>query len=509
MENQPNDRGGNAGGSEGGAGTGDAGPTNGGSGDRRQRPALTGPTGPWHDRMAFAPSADGLPYPYRPNDVITTDLDAALTVARRIFPGAGITVDDMTVGPPELEFFRLQAVPDPFLLIDHLKGGGVFAQVNHGYFAHPVYGKPFGGSALSGNAVEGNPVYGTPVYGNPVYGTPAGGGGTGGSMMSPQVVGFGMPPLANVPYGTELFGARSNGSVHQEPNRSSALPRPPRSDPSGIGDRIHTPKDPGSPEVFVLDTGLAEDAHRPDAVVGTGIQPFSADDVDGPTSPGNDGFLDPAAGHGTFIAGIIARIAPGCRVTVHRVLGTFGDGFEWDIADAINHLQPSDPHRAILSCSFGGYVLDQPLLMTTTIRHLQQTGVLVVASAGNDATSTPSYPAALPDVLAVGALSPTGPAYFTNYGPWVRACAPGYDLLSTFFKEFNGPAGIGPDGEDPDDFDGWAVWSGTSFAAPVVVGNLVRLMMSDGGHTHDAVDRLINNFSLSVIPNLGTIVNFM
>ncbi|HEX3425323.1 MAG TPA: S8 family serine peptidase [Acidimicrobiales bacterium] len=509
MADELNDRGGNARGSEGGAGNGDTGPTNAGFYDRRQRPALLGPDGPWHDRMAFAPSADGLPYPYRPNEVITTDLDAALSVARRIFPNNRILVDDATVGPPELEFFRLRAVPDPFLLIDHLKGGGVFAQVNHGYFAHPVYGAPFGGNSLSGNSVQGNPVYGTPVYGTPVYGTPAGGGGAGGTMMSPQVVGFGMPPMANVPYGTELFGAKSNGSVHQEPNRSSALPRPPRSQLGGIAGRISTKKQPGCPEVFVLDTGLAEDPHRPDAVQGTGIQPYSALDVDAPTSLANDDFLEPAAGHGTFIAGIIARIAPGCSVTIHRVLSTFGDGFEWDIADVINHLQPSDPHRAILSCSFGGYVLDQPLLMTTTIRHLQQTGVQVVASAGNDATSTPSYPAALPDVLGVGALSPTGPAYFTNYGPWVRACAPGYDLLSTFFKGFNGPAPIGPDGEDPDDFDGWAVWSGTSFAAPVVVGNLVRLMMTDGGPCQDAVDRLVNNFSLSVIPDLGTIVNFM
>ncbi|MGH9124638.1 MAG: S8 family peptidase [Acidimicrobiales bacterium] len=502
--------GGDAGDDGNGRGEGDE-PTNGGTYDRTLRVPLPGPTGPWTHRMGLAPTVDGLPYPYRPHDVLTTEGRAALEIARRVFPDAELTLDDATVGPPEMEFFRLTGVPDPFLLIDALKGRGIQAQVNHVYFTHSLQGNPVYGSPVYGSPVYGSPVYGSPVYGSPVYGSPVyGSAAQGGGAAAPQVVGFGIPPQPNIPYGTEVFGRKSDNSVHPEPNRSSALPKPPRTQPDHLHDRIHTPERPDSPEVFVLDTGLAADFFCPDAIQGTGIRPATPQDVDQPSAHvSNQGYLEPAAGHGTFIAGVITQIAPGCRVTVHAVLSTFGDGDEWVLADRINHLNPVDPGRAILNCSFGGYVLDAPLLMTTTIRHIQRSGVQVVASAGNDATSTPSYPAALPGVLAVGALSPTGPAYFTNYGPWVEACAPGYDLLSTFFRNFNGPAPVGPYGEDPDDFDGWAVWSGTSFAGPVVVGNLARLLMHDGGDTKQALDRLINNFSLTVIPNLGTIVDFM
>jgi hypothetical protein len=105
-------------------------------------------------------------------------------------------------------------------------------------------------------------------------------------------------------------------------------------------------------------------------------------------------------------------------------------------------------------------------------------------------------------------LGPAGPAGFTNFGNWVDACAPGVGLLSTFFR-WNGPAPVGPYGDDPDDFDGWAVWSGTSFAGPVVVGNLARMMMADGSSAQEATERLIQGRSLFALPYLGTVVDAM
>ena len=46
-----------------------------------------------------------------------------------------------------------------------------------------------------------------------------------------------------------------------------------------------------------------------------------------PDSDGDD-YLDPVAGHGTFIGGLIARIAPGCGLMIKRVLSDYGDGDE-------------------------------------------------------------------------------------------------------------------------------------------------------------------------------------
>jgi hypothetical protein len=299
------------------------------------------------------------------------------------------------------------------------------------------------------------------------------------------------------------MGSKVAGSQHVEPTRSSALPPPRKTPTAQVGARIRTNLVSGAPHVIVLDTGLAYRDFCPP--LGSGITAASGADIDRPDEDG-DGYLDPAAGHGTFIAGVIAQIAPGCEITLHRVLSTFGDGDEATVCALIESLAPADPDRTILSLSFGGYVLDRPHLMARTIRHAQAKGIHVVASAGNDATSRPCYPAALPGVIAVGALGPGGPAPFTNYGDWVNACAPGSDLLSAFFN-FNGPAPVGPYGDDPDNFEGWAVWSGTSFSAPVVVGNVARLMMADGSTAKVALERLIDGTSLTTMPYLGTAVD--
>ena len=49
----------------------------------------------------------------------------------------------------------------------------------------------------------------------------------------------------------------------------------------------------------------------------------------------SDMILDAFAGHGTFIAGLIANLAPGARITVAAGLSTFGDTDDAAIADAL------------------------------------------------------------------------------------------------------------------------------------------------------------------------------
>ena len=146
--------------------------------------------------------------------------------------------------------------------------------------------------------------------------------------------------------------------------------------------------------------------------------------------------------------------------------------------------------------------------MAWAVANVQAQGAVVVASAGNDGTCRPALPASLPGVISVGAIGPYGPAPFSNYGPWVRACAPGVDLCSTFFNGYEGSLPPNPDGTDPDNYAGWALWSGTSFSAPVVTGALVRAMMADGKcSAQTAVERVVDAPSLMRIPTLGTVVN--
>jgi hypothetical protein len=72
------------------------------------------------------------------------------------------------------------------------------------------------------------------------------------------------------------------------------------------------------------------------------------------------------------------------------------------------------------------------------------------------------------------------------------------DVVSSFFAEFDGTDAC---------FRSWATWSGTSFAAPAVVGALVREVGISGCSPTDAVARLIDSPWLGRIPGLGTIVN--
>jgi len=76
-----------------------------------------------------------------------------------------------------------------------------------------------------------------------------------------------------------------------------------------------------------------------------------------------------------------------------------------------------------------------------------------VAAMGNDATSTPVYPAAYPDVVAVGAIDHADQRpNWSNTGPHIDVAAPGVGVLSTVWD------------------NNYTTMSGTSMAAPHVSG---------------------------------------
>ena len=101
-----------------------------------------------------------------------------------------------------------------------------------------------------------------------------------------------------------------------------------------------------------------------------------------------------------------------------------------------------------------------------------------------------TVPSDRPCLLAVGALNPDGStALFSNDGPWVTCRRPGAALVSTFPVTFAGSiagsrdlAGGWPRERratiDPDRFaGGFGTWSGTSFAGPVLAGELARALL--------------------------------
>jgi Subtilase family len=340
---------------------------------------------------------------------------------------------------------------------------------------------------------------------------------------------MGANPMGANPMGANPMGANPMGA---NPMQNSAVPvYKPRFDK-----REFTGPGP-HPYVVVLDTGLAGQAPvSPEGVSVDHTPPFLADatsltpgritgatdlpDVDITLPSGiapADRYLDPAAGHGTFIAGIIEQLAPGCTIEVRRVIGPLGDAIEDVVANEIKAVVKAVVHDGtlprplILSLSFGGQAPNPPGYLREAVASAVEAGIPIIASAGNDGVCTPQYPAAFPGVVAVAALGPDGPPPWTNYGDWVDACAPGTDLVSTFFDRFNGDFPT-VNSYDPDRFSGWAEWSGTSFAVPVVVAAVARELVcgrKDGGDLDavTAVERVVRAPHLARLPCLGTVVN--
>jgi hypothetical protein len=192
------------------------------------------------------------------------------------------------------------------------------------------------------------------------------------------------------------------------------------------------------------------------------------------------------AGHGTFVTGVVLQAAPSATVYVQRVLDIPqpGDGADfstdsWTVAKKLVGLARDDAQ--VINLSLGCHTDDnQPPLVFQ--RALDKLGpdVVVVAAAGNFAPHQPVrpvWPAALDGVVAVGATDATGrrASYSPDpaRAPWVNVEAPGDGVTSVFLegKVVTALDGKGASGAFKQ-FEGFARWSGTSFAAARVTGLL-------------------------------------
>ncbi|WP_416980131.1 S8/S53 family peptidase [Streptomyces sp. T028] len=281
------------------------------------------------------------------------------------------------------------------------------------------------------------------------------------------------------------------------------VPAPPTQQPNPApADGNHDPDT--AVGVLVIDTGLMHDyrSYPPLAHTDGDLQIQETD---------RDGVLQQYVGHGTFIAGLVAAVAPNTDVTVRGTLNDCGaileDEFGEKLFDAVE--QGGWPEILSLSAGTSNGRIDGLLGLDAFMRALGEQRTLLVAAAGNNASATPFWPAAyasLPEyadaVLSVGALRADGEfgACFSNHGPWVRVYAPG-ERLTGALTGFGAPVpyvyqhstydtcrygfgyactcrsprhtGVLSDTSGKPDqvmFEGLASWSGTSFATPVVAG---------------------------------------
>ncbi len=217
------------------------------------------------------------------------------------------------------------------------------------------------------------------------------------------------------------------------------------------------------------------------------------------------------SGHGAFVTGLILQQAQAAGVWVERALDTAGSARVDAVEKAARALV--DRGVAVLNLSLGAYG-DEPgisgqMAELVTDLHARNADLVVVCAAGNVADAEPPvtrdfYPAALREVVAVGAVEAAGReapvhwAPWSNRGPWVDLAAPGTDLLSTYLYD----QGAVPSPDDPsravlaahaqpdNRFRGWARWSGTSFAAAVVTGVIASRMTGLGQTAQEVVTGL-------------------
>jgi len=173
-------------------------------------------------------------------------------------------------------------------------------------------------------------------------------------------------------------------------------------------------------------------------------------------------------GHGTHVAGIVGGLSTGVAKAVTivpvRVLDSCGAGTRTMVLNGLNWIR--DVHQAgekavvNMSIGFESTATD----IDTVIKSLLAKGIVVVAASGNEGKSACDItPAGTQGTISVGAStsSDTEP-FFTNFGECVDIFAPGQSIVSTW----------------PQTPDMYVRESGTSMAAPHVVGAVARFLQS-------------------------------
>jgi subtilisin family serine protease len=215
------------------------------------------------------------------------------------------------------------------------------------------------------------------------------------------------------------------------------------------------------------------------------------DDIYGYDFCNRDGDPMDDRGHGTHCAGTIAAetdnaqdIAGVCwqtRIMAVKFLDSGGSG---TTSNAVKSFYYAVANGAdICSNSWGGGSYSETLEEALDFAASQ--GVILVASAGNDNTSNPEYPAYYGPMIAVAATnSNDDKASFSNYGGWVDLAAPGVDILS-----LRASLASSYFGEPYDDYT--LILSGTSMACPHVAGACALLIGANPTLTRDEVYDLL------------------
>ncbi len=258
--------------------------------------------------------------------------------------------------------------------------------------------------------------------------------------------------------------------------------------------------------VAVIDSGLdldhADLVHslyvNPGEIAGNGVDDDHngfVDDIHGYDFVDHDAIPEDTNGHGTHVTGIIAAgkngfgatgVAPDAKILPIRVLDSKASGSTNSVAAGIRYAADLGADIINLSLS-GGY----SSAIGSAIDYARSLGSFIVAAAGNDDASTPSYPgrfsAGDSNVISVGAYSTRGTiAGFSNdvgTSGAMQVDAPGVGIYSTYRG------------------GGYKTMSGTSMAAPYVAGIAALTLSSNPDLTTVELRQLLTSGTIGTASN--------
>jgi hypothetical protein len=247
-----------------------------------------------------------------------------------------------------------------------------------------------------------------------------------------------------------------------------------------------------------------------------------------------DGKLDALAGHANFVAGLIGQHCS--DATVH--IWNHNSGFSYKPGAFDNFSTEAAICRSLVMSQLAKRTHVIQIGHETTVakgiwslvwdlafsrigyKRVLKNDVVITAPAGNQGVTNLRIPAGLHTkysfVKGVASVNDQGTrSTFSNYGPWVTCAARGEKVESTFLyvnmaveENANTSTGALP---PPRNFSqtSWAVWNGTSFAAPKVAGE-VAARLSPSANAAQAWTSLMtcSGTSCPTGAGLGVIFNF-
>ncbi|WP_166347109.1 S8/S53 family peptidase [Phytoactinopolyspora limicola] len=263
------------------------------------------------------------------------------------------------------------------------------------------------------------------------------------------------------------------------------------------------PVGPGRPRLAVIDTG-----YHPPVAEQSGFARFSA--VKDNHEPDDEVYFDdgstirPYGGHGTAAAARLLAVSGSESVTVQvRDCLVGGAVDELTIVNDLDHVVRAGVD--VVSVQAGLYARPgcSPKAFNAFYRRVlrRHPDTVIVVAAGNNGSDAPFWPAAYPWTIAVGALTDGGDsrAGWSNVGHWVGVYASGENAVVPF------PNGTYEylDGTRAEFSQGHALWSGTSFAAPVVAGMIARRMVERGVTAPVARDIVLAEAEIAALDGVG------